>query len=133
LVSAGRDGRAIIWDAEMGAEFLRIEHNQWILARWARGGDYLTTSSDDQYVRFWDGKTGALRLLVRTSRELVGLDHSPAGDAIAMNLGRGFTIFPVDLSELTVDSERVLAEARERGFSEAPMVERQGLREGFDR
>ncbi|HEY3450269.1 MAG TPA: protein kinase [Myxococcales bacterium] len=120
LASSGKDGRAIVWDPKTGAELLRLKHNQWTSVRWVADGKHLATSCDDQYVRFWDAQTGALRLIVRTARELVSMDLAPDGAALAVNLGRGFSLYPVDLHDLEVDATAVLAEARERGFVESP-------------
>jgi WD40 repeat protein len=114
LASAGKDGLAIVWDPRTGAELLRLQHNQWTTVRWVAGGEHLATSCDDQYVRFWDARTGALRLIVRTARELVSMDLAPDGGALAVNLGRGFSLYPVDLTELEVDPARVLERPPQR-------------------
>ncbi|MGC4122804.1 MAG: protein kinase [Myxococcales bacterium] len=120
LASSGKDGQAIIWDPKAGRELLRLKHNQWTSVRWVADGKHLATSCDDQYVRFWDSQTGALKLIVRTARELVSMDLAPDGAALAVNLGRGFSLYPVDLHDLEVEPKKVLAEAHERGFVESP-------------
>jgi len=122
LVSAGKDGAAIVWDPASGRELVRLEHRQWALAHFVGTGEHVVTACDDQYVRFWHARTGELELLVRAAGELVDMAVAPDGKTFAMNLGRGFSLLPIDLTALEVEPKTLLQEARRRGFAEPGAV-----------
>jgi WD40 repeat protein len=95
LVSAGDDGTARIWDAEMGVERLILpvdpgaeRENVYVVAVrdavWSPTGDRVATASQQKTATVWDPTTGAeLLILSGHSAGLMGVAWSPDGTRLA--------------------------------------------------
>lgn len=60
LLSAGADGKGILWDAGSGAELRRLEGHEAAIsgACFLPGGRRILTASADRTIRVWDAETG---------------------------------------------------------------------------
>jgi hypothetical protein len=103
LLTAGTDGRAVLWDAGSGRELWRlkgIENEAIYEAAFTPDGRWLLTASHERdpggksylrrngTVRLWDAAIGAeLCTLVRQEGELGAVGLSPDGQTVIANLG----------------------------------------------
>lgn len=134
LLTASADGTAILWDAETGAEIIRLGAHDAAITDATLSGDgkWAATSGDDDTARVWDLQTGQewLRLpVVGTSG--VALDPEASRLAIARDTPEDSRI---SIWELATGKEVLNLSGHDRGSGDV-IYSRDGTRifsSGFD-
>ncbi len=70
VLTAGRDGTAIVWDARTGARRLTLSDGKSPLfaASWSNDGEWVATGSQDGGLRVWDPRSARLMRMSRAHR-----------------------------------------------------------------
>src|SRR5207244_3872926 len=76
-----------IWDAQTGKQVLAIPNVAWPLA-FSPDGEQLATEgrSDDEFIKLWNAKTGALILTIAYDDFVTSMAYSPDGNRLATTL-----------------------------------------------
>lgn len=70
VITAGRDGAAIVWDARTGARRLTLSDGRspLLAASWSNDGEWVATGSQDGTVRVWDPRSARMTRMSRAHR-----------------------------------------------------------------
>ena len=113
--SSGQGGMAVIYDAETGAEELRLYAHRDVIANleFSPDGALLATASRDQSVKLWDINKGVeVTRYVALGDRIQDIEFSPDGEYLLIGLGEAGN-FP-DGSDSPADSSAYLWDLRNR-------------------